>query len=241
MEDCDTALIKAIRFSDAASVETLIKSGVDADESDCEGNAPLVHLMDRLRYPGSLEDLEVVRTYLRADPRLSVRDHNGFSPFIHLGGADFHMEGVRGAARAVAAMGGDVNDGGAHGITPLMWFAAGHSTLTGIEFLVELGADPKLQDHEGRTALMHAAMNLSGPFPRREVDFLIPLSSIEATDEMGQSALTYGVKASNLGVVKSLIKARADLNIRDKFGNRALSYALSPEVRRILKQAGARP
>jgi ankyrin repeat protein len=72
-------------------------------------------------------------------------------------------------------------------------------------------------------------------------------ADVKAKDEKGKTSLHYVVEASNIGLVRILLKAKADVNATDNSGATALHYAflaVPAKVRPILIElldAGANP
>lgn len=95
------------------------------------------------------------------------------------------------------------------------------------------------------TSLMHAA-------EKEDLDALQPLlasstkAEVNALDQEGQTALIFACKnpKAKPDVVKALLAAGADVNLRARDGYAPLTWALArnnAEVARILRQAGAKP
>ncbi len=110
---------------------------------------------------------------------------------------------------------------------------------------VALGSGGETLEDPDETALMRAAAvgNL------KDVQQLLvaeAATSVNALDQGGQSALILACQnpKSNLDVVKALVAAGANVNLRARNGYTALTWALArnhPDVARALRKAGGRP
>jgi ankyrin repeat protein len=140
-------------------------------------------------------------------------------------------------ARILVARGAEVNSlqGGE---TPLMC-AREENTA----FLLQYGADPNSRTYEGKTALMLAPVSL-----KKANLLLLAGADPNAKDRDGRTPL---MTADTPEMIDLLLRYRAKVNTRDKFGHTALYYLqhgkdkdLKPEARdrmiRLLKARGAR-
>lgn len=114
-----------------------------------------------------------------------------------------------------------------------------------IAWPVDLGSGGETLDDPDETTLMHAAVQ--GDL--KAVKQLLSMTTgagVNALDQGGQSALILACQSpkTNADVVKALIAAGADVNLRSRNGYTALTWALArnnAEVSRLLRRAGGRP
>jgi hypothetical protein len=125
--------------------------------------------------------------------------------------------------------------------------AAKSGSLVGVRALFDAGVRINAKDDSDRTALMMAA-GYSTPVDDRVVScvtFLISAGAdLNAQDPDHQwSALTWSIMEGNGNAAIPLIKAGADVNLRDRTGETALTHAKTlgrPDVIEALEKAGAR-
>ena len=126
--------------------------------------------------------------------------------------------------------GADVNIQSSRGMNAAM-FTARRGLLRCLEFLVETGTDLTMRTHCGETALMCAS-------DRGQLDCVkylsannVPPSTLDQVDDTGQTALMKAARRSGDAqydlCVEHLIKAGADVNIKDELGYTALMQASS--------------
>lgn len=81
-------------------------------------------------------------------------------------------------------------------------------------YLMACGVSPKATDANGNNALMVAAGGRSIPL----IEQLLPHTDIAATNDRGESALTFAVKSGSAKVLRLLLSRGADHTIRDTRG-----------------------
>lgn len=142
-----------------------------------------------------------------------------------------HMDAPA-ACRALLKYGADVNAADIDGTTPLMIAAMDGCTET-LSVLLESGANIRATDTQGRTALMLAVMS-----PEAKADISLshvsPASATKVKPHVIRSMSQYPDVA---GTVKLLLKAGANVQIKDKHGKRAVDYAVDPQVIQLLEAA----
>jgi ankyrin repeat protein len=167
------------------------------------------------------------------------------------------------AVRAALAAGGDVNERGPHGWTPLM-DAALQCRAGIVSLLLKRGADPNLRTSGGQagsliqgdeTALMIASdcfiarrraalgpeRHMSAAYgeyelvaPRKMVgDLIAHGANVNAADANGRTAIMLAAMQGWVEVVRELLDANANINARDHEGRLAIDYA-DPENRELI-------
>lgn len=108
-----------------------------------------------------------------------------------------------------------------HGYTGLHWAAhAGHEDM--VEFLLQNGVDPNLQDRDGHTALHLAAFSGHDSI----INLLLARGSDkEVQSSIGWTALHVGGYAGRDAVLKALLRAGSKIEASDKHGRTALHVA----------------
>lgn len=127
-----------------------------------------------------------------------------------------------------------------NGLTPLMC-AARHGHVAAIHTLLAGKASADATDQSGYSALMWAAM--SGFVDAVKVllgyevyadDGVHPLG-IDRQDKNGDTALMLAIRAGHYDVVEALVARRANINVANAAGERALSVAVSLGRRRAIR------
>ena len=189
---------------------------------------------------------------------------------VHKGHAVGHEQDGVDAVRAALAAGGDVNERGNDGSTPLM-HAALECRAQIVSLLLERGADARLRSHNGRpgsftgngeTALLVAsgcfiARRRAELAPERHMpasyadyeraaplkmvrDLIAHSADVNAADGAGRTPLMMAAMQGWADVVRELLAAHAAVNTRDHKGRIALDYA-DDQTMALLKQAGSQP
>ncbi|MFZ0773712.1 MAG: ankyrin repeat domain-containing protein [Candidatus Sulfotelmatobacter sp.] len=114
-----------------------------------------------------------------------------------------------------------------------------------IAWPVELGSGGETLEDPDETALMRAAAQGDLKAVKQQLSATTG-AGVNALDQGGQSALILACQSpkTNPDVVKALIAAGADVNLRSRNGYTALTWALArnnAEVSRLLRRAGGRP
>ena len=127
--------------------------------------------------------------------------------------------------KALIDAGADVNVKNKRGNTALMYAAGVNDNSEVVKALLDVGADVDVKDdHYGNTALMYAAM-------------------YSGDDTLQDLRNGFVDMVKNSEIVRALIEAGADVNVKNNRGNTALMYeAMSrknPEIVKVLLEAGA--
>ncbi|KAJ5710167.1 hypothetical protein N7493_009759 [Penicillium malachiteum] len=136
-------------------------------------------------------------------------------------------------------MGIDLPSLGGYLEAPLLIIAAQQGNNAALSDILEMGADIKVRDYVGRTALLEAAVHEHWEI----LKILVAANAeIDLRNTDGEKALHIASKKNGLGAIISLISAGASINERDKHMRTALHVAVSighPDVRECLLQADA--
>ena len=222
--------------------EFLIKHGADVHEilafqnGDSRYEDKDTVFTNNLNLAVSMDSVKCLELLLRngADPDL--RDSRGRSPLM------YSVLTGHGVLETLLNHGADPNLGDSEGRTPLTLAVIDTEADAGIiETLLEHGADPNVRDNSGFTPLTWA-VNDRDRSPEIFVSALIRTGAIRAvrgSEWLGIAVLVNLLRRElQLETVRTLIKFGADVNIPDKKGITALSWAImnfDDEITEILK------
>jgi ankyrin repeat protein len=181
----------------------LIDANANVNARTHRGNTPLLEATETKTH-------NVMKTLIDAKADVNLKNEFGSTP-LHIASKSDKFEKVRLLIDAKA----DVNEYSGSGQTPLLE-AMQTTGLKIMETLIEKGADVNAADNHGITPLHSAVMirNLDN------VRLLIKKgANVNAQTISGETPV---MKTNQPEIVKTLIHAKADLNIRDNQGRNAL-------------------
>jgi ankyrin repeat protein len=226
-------LIHAVLQDQIATVRTLLEKGGDPNARVAFGKEdawflnsrpgddpapPLIVLACRFR---SIEGPGIIEQLLKKGADVNIADKNGVTPLM------FASE-LGGSVSLLLEHGAKVNGKDHTGKTPLM-YAMNNRGLGAVADLLKHGAEINARDAQGTTPLMIAIRSAVHDPVRLYGEDLIQKRKIE--------------KESYVELIRFLIERGADVNARDKVGNRPLKLAEAQkqaEVVELLKKAGAK-
>lgn len=170
---------------------------------------------------GSIKGPQIIKMLMDKGADVNLADKNGITPLMAASELGF-------ATSLLLERKAKVNVADKHGRTALM-YAMGNRGLGVAMDLVKAGADINAQNAGGQTAVMLAIANAQ--------DDPIHLIHDDQVKKARESKERY------LELIQFLIDHGANLNVKDKSGNTALSIALSrnrPDAAAILRKAGAK-
>lgn len=148
------------------------------------------------------------------------------------------LNGDTAQVRALLAHGAEPNAGQGHALSEAARGCLSRDNTDVIRMLLDAGADPRIHDDYGYTAL-HRAAGLCGPPAVRLL--LQRGADPNIRDGNGYTPLISAAGSGSVESVALLIAAGADVNARDVDGKSVLDYAADhPEVQQALRRAGAR-
>ncbi|MCK6578680.1 MAG: ankyrin repeat domain-containing protein [Anaerolineae bacterium] len=137
-----TALMQAVNANDAARVRALIAQGVNINEYDSAGDAPLV----MAAYQGHAE---IVKLLLEAGADLTVVDPGMKATALHAASYAGRTE----AARLLVEAGIDIDRQGPYNGYTALHDAIWQNNIDTAKVLIEGGASLHLKNHDGQTPL----------------------------------------------------------------------------------------
>ncbi len=152
-----TALMNAVNSQDVARVKELLRQGVGPNETDENGDAPLIIAA----YRGYTE---IVRALLEAGADLGVLDPNMKATALHAAAYAGRTE----AARLLIEYGIDVDKQGPYNGYPALHDAIWKNTVETAKVIVDAGANLNLKSNDGQTPL-----ELARQGGRRQITALI--------------------------------------------------------------------
>jgi len=244
----DTALMSAALSGHSKIVEYLLTQKADIAHTDVDGNTPLMMAaMGGRAEPGNVAAVKVL---LAAGASAAAKNKKGKAAAELAKGEgvksllDTKVRSLHDAARTgklsqlKAAIGSGAKVNGKDkdfGRTALMWAAeSGHSRV--VSFLLEHGADAKLQAEDGFTALHFAAYKGHGSISHA---LLEAGSDVNAQNYGKESALMYASRYGKGAVVAALLEAGADVTLQDIDGDDAQSVAKGDMVKMLVDKAVA--
>lgn len=203
-------LISAAKSSSTTGTRFWVLIGSNVNAQDKEGMTPLM-------WAAWNSKPDIVRQLLAAGADFHLRANDGETALMkacYVG----HNEIVDQLLKAGAI----VNDNDYDGESPLALAATkGHVAI--VQKLLQAQADPRVRTKGGWTPLIAAATNGHGSV----VSMLLPVSSIDAIDDRGRTALMKAATYGYQDCVQSLVDAHADLNLISADGHTALSLAIA--------------
>lgn len=117
--------------------------------------------------------------------------------------------------------------------------AVQHGNLEIVRFLLDKGAKINIKDKEKRTAILMIADSFADD--KRKIARLLISNgaNVDAQNDDNETLLMWACN-ENVEITKILLEAGANPNLKDKDGDTALSMTVSDEIKRLLKQYGAR-
>lgn len=306
-ENGETALATAAAKCSPDTLEILLKKGAAADQPNDSGTTPLMFAagsqfpanatlllnhgarinaqnksgFSPLLFAAAQGTPESVKMLLDRGADANVMTSDGLTLLMCAAGnkslkPDNRLE----LLQTVLALKPDVNRSNKDGLTPLL-IAIRNGNVEGALLLMNHGADIKVADRTGRTALIDAVnvgqgvpsqpgedahppetLTIRGKIERNVKDRQAHLETLimtllekgvdvnAQTTDSGASALMIAVSRGETNVVKMLLNAKADLNLKDKRGMSALDMSKSKKpsfvkqedkvIRHLLEENGAK-
>ena len=253
----NTPLVNSFRHEDLSIARHLIANGADLDEPSLLYNAvvrgSIEHIellleagvdpqrnagrnaLHAFRQHGTVEMLEAL---LAAGADINAKTSYGTTPLVE---AISHPD--PGIFRAFIAAGADTSalrkSGTWYRLLPLSFVLDEHPAVKKIEMVVSAGADPNARDDDGYT-LLHRAASDSDAAAENIMALVEVGANVDAVGGYG-TPLHHALEFRNFEVAKSLVKAGADPNVRDKNGHTPLMMAAtgSAELLELLIDLGA--
>lgn len=249
-----TPLIEAVEKLDIQEVENLLKASANTNETDCDGNTPLMFAATEGNYRHFAEASKIADLLLAKGAKIDLQNNGGYSALYKAASALNHE-----FTKKLISLGANVNleskdkktalidsfespemlktllDAKAdiHHVdelgTNVLWWAVSYTRYESIEFLVKRGAklEQKLKTFMRPEEAMTVLMWAQGDF--KTVETLIKLgANVNAVSSKGNTALMFAATDYNFSpkAIQALIKANANLNIQNEDGDTALMKAV---------------
>lgn len=220
-----TALHYAAENGQVNAVRTLLELGADPSVRDENGRTAF-HLAAEMGHVNILNEFKKAKV----DP--NVPDNNGATP-IHVAAEQGRTDFILALAGLMTETRVDVNRQDSDRMTALH-YAVEKEHLNAVNALLQIPSfNPNLPDRRGNIGLHLAA-------ERGSIDIaiaLIPRSDINIQDAKGNTALHLAIRSGHVDVTRELIKAGADLMLKDREGLTPLELAreVNPTIARFLE------
>lgn len=123
---------------------------------------------------------------------------------------------------ALLLAGSDVNHQNENGKKTALMYASKNNQKEIVTLLLSFGADPNIQDDQGRTSLMIACSNGYYEIAKSLLD---AGAAIDLSDNRGNTALMYATHTNHTLVINVLLSRSADINIKNESGSSSLMLA----------------
>jgi ankyrin repeat protein len=232
----ESALHDAVRNGDPKTIQMLLDKGADVNSKDKFGFTPLDTAVGKFE-----SNPEIVKLLLEKGAKPGLSSRASEAPLCDA----IPYSSVK-VMEALIQGGQDINQDGPNGDTPLCK-AIRYCKKDLVSFLLEKGADPNLRGEYHRYPLLEAASEYCNGNEEVNVEMCRMLlergADIECKDyNNDDTPLIMAARQKKPGVMKLLLKAGADPNKTNKFGETPLCEAVkadSPEEIQILLAAGA--
>lgn len=207
------ALYEAVINRDTATIEKLIKAGIDvnmkpqitADDVFFDDVGTVVPLIKA----ASKGDAQIVQLLLKADANIDIKDDD-YGTALEVAARKGHTAVVETLIQAGASMSG--------GIGPLH-AASMCGKLNEVTALLKSGANVDTRDNQKWTPLMYAACHKQ----HHVIEILVKVSpNINLKNIEGMTALMISAKNHDFASIETLLAAGADPRQKDKEGHNAL-------------------
>ena len=190
-------------------IEQGIKEGININAEDMGGYDALTNAA---RYN---KDVRVLKLLLKNGASIAHEGNDGATALMFA--AAYNSPEI---VKFLVDAGSNVNASRSDGITALMG-ASKRNTSEVVRILLEAGANVNVKDTNGMTPLLYAAMNNSDP---EIINMLIEAGADDTTSRNGETSLILAARWNIPEVVEALLKAGADIRVRDKEGKFAFDY-----------------
>jgi ankyrin repeat protein len=206
------ALRDAITASDQTAVIAFLDGGINVNEQvEPDGETALI-------FASSRGDLAIVKALLARNADPNIADKGGFTAlFRALAGRHNEV-----AELLLAQPNLDLNARGLNKVTALIAYTSRNREDL-VTSLVDRGADVRLQDGDGDTALHLAVQNGNLKLTKMFVSKGAPL---DVKNKVGGTPLMWAAVFGNEELVKFLLESGADPTIKDSDGMTAASWAV---------------
>ncbi len=214
----ETPLMYAIKHKQNPQIIILLlNAGAKVDIVDNNGNTPLMYAI-RNNMPS-----EVIRKIIQSGADINQKDKNGDTLLMYAIKNNAPQEDIE----QLVQYGADVNIADKEGVSPLAQ-AIKQNQYDLMELLLNKGADVNTSLPNDMPILLYAFSNSVS----NKILFSLLQKSVDINqqDAKGNTILLKALQQHNIPLVKELLARNADVNLRNKNGENALTYVLTHQV-----------
>ena len=201
----------AAQARDLQAVNSFIDAGMNPNVQDNDGRTALISAAAR-------GELDVVNTLLSRGVNINIKDKNGYTALSHA--IDAMQDGVEEALLNRPEL--DPNCRGKNNRPALMAYVW-RDNKERVEKLLARGADVKIQDNDGDTALHGAAQTGNVEIMRILLD---KGAEVNAKNKQGGTPLMWTAVYGNDDAARLLLSRGADASLKDNDGITAVQWAV---------------
>lgn len=232
-----TQLHRAVWHRDSETVRILINKGANLNIQDQSNNATPLYIAV------NSGDLEIVKLLLNAKADVNIQNTTDHRSSLHEAVCKNNIEIVKLLISANA----NVNTLDQYGNTALHMAIQRNNIeiepndIEMVKLLIDAKADVNIQNNNGEALLHEAIYNIEIMKllidAKADINIQVPASSkgFYSKEYIGKTALHFAVKNKKVEIIKLLLAAKANKNIKDNYGKIALDYAQTQEIKDILR------
>ncbi|ORX57875.1 ankyrin [Piromyces finnis] len=233
----ETPLMYAIKIQNFEGFEILVDRGADINYRNAFGLSVFIYII-QLKIPEYLK-IAFLKMLIRHGVEVNAQDYHGKSALFYA--IKKNSPDLVQFLLEIDEV--DINLTDRFNQTPLMVASKGNKNPEILKLLIAYGANPNIQDNNGKTSLIYLCGNKRYYQDPSIIEYIIDNGADPLIkDSQGKTPLIWASKCKKIKVVETLIHKGATVNDKDNFNHTALTYAIKHQyndIVNILKTNGS--